>query len=87
MATILDTTLVRTPGICGGKLRIEGTRMTVNQLVTLYKQGMTALQIVEQYPQRTLSEIYTVFAWYHSHQEEFDKELAEEAREAERLTN
>jgi uncharacterized protein (DUF433 family) len=79
MPTQLDTTLVRTPGICGGRLRIDGTRMTVNQIVTLHKQGLTALQIIESYPQRTLSEIYTVLAWYHAHQAEFDQELAEEA--------
>jgi uncharacterized protein (DUF433 family) len=86
MPTLLDTTLVRTPGICGGHLRIDGTRMTVNQIVTLYKQGLTAPQIVEQYPQRTLSEIYTVLAWYHAHQAEFDQELAREAIADERAS-
>ena len=85
MPTVLDTTLVRTPGICGGRLRIDGTRMTVNQIVTLYKQGQTAPQIVEHYPQRTLSEIYTVLAWYHAHEAEFDQELAQEALVEERL--
>ena len=79
MATVLDTTLVRTPGVCGGRLRIDGTRMTVNQIVTLHKQGLTAEEIVQRYPQRTLSEIYTVFAWYYAHQAEFDQELAQEA--------
>ncbi len=85
MPTLLDTTLVRTPGICGGRLRIDGTRMTVNQIVTLYKQGLTAPQIIEHYPQRTLSEIYTVLAWYHAHEVEFDQELAQEAIGEERL--
>ena len=84
MPTVLETTLVRTPGICGGRLRIDGTRMTVNQIVTLHKQGLTAAQIVERYPQRTLSEIYTVLAWYYAHQDEFDRELAQEAAEDER---
>jgi uncharacterized protein (DUF433 family) len=84
MPTVLQTTLVRTPGICGGRLRIDGTRMTVNQIVTLYKQGSSVDEIVEQYPQRTLSEIFTVLAWYHAHQEEFDAELAEEAAGADR---
>lgn len=53
--------------------------MTVNQIVTLHKEGLTASQMVERYPQRTLQEIYTVLAWYHAHQAEFDRELAEEA--------
>ncbi len=85
MPTVLDTTLVRTPGICGGRLRIDGTRMTVNQIVTLSKQGLTAPQIIEHYPQRTLSEIYTVLAWYHAHQPEFDQELIQEAIVEERV--
>jgi uncharacterized protein (DUF433 family) len=79
MSTILATTLVRTPDICGGKLRIDGTRMTVNQIVTLHKQGLSAEHIVEEYPQRTVREIYAVLAWYHDHREEFDAELAAEA--------
>jgi len=83
MPTVLDTTLVRTPEVCGGRLRIDGTRMTVNQIIALYNKGLTAQQIVESYPQRTLSEIYTVLAWYHAHQAEFDRELAEEAAVAE----
>ena len=85
MPTLLDVTLVRTPGTCGGKLRIDGTGMTVNQIVTLYKQGLSAEEIVEQYPHRTLREIYGVLAWYHEHKEEFDQELAEEEREYYRL--
>lgn len=79
MSTVLATSLVRTPGICGGKLCLAGTRMTVNQIVTLYLQGMTPEQIVEQYPHRLIREIYAVLAWYHDHREEFDAELAEEA--------
>ena len=83
MSTTLDVTLVRTPDICGGRLRIDGTRMTVNQIVIMHRQGFTAEQIVEQYPQRTLSEIYGVLAWYHAHKSEFDQELSEEARHEE----
>jgi uncharacterized protein (DUF433 family) len=79
MSTTLDVTLVRTPDICGGNLRIDGTRMTVNQIVTLHKQGLTAEQIVEQYPHRTPREIYAVLAWYYEHKSEFDDELAAEA--------
>jgi uncharacterized protein (DUF433 family) len=87
MATVLETNLVRTPGICGGRLRIDGTGMTVNQIVTLYKQGLSAEEIVAEYPHRSLSEIYTVLAWYHAHKEQFDQELAEEAAEDERLAH
>jgi len=85
MSTTLDVTLVRTPDVCGGRLRIDGTRMTVNQIVTLHHQGHSAEQIVEQYPQRTLSEIYGVLAWYHEHKREFDRELAAESERSETI--
>ncbi len=85
MSTVLETSLVRTPGVCGGRLRIDGTRMTVNQIVTLHKAGQSPEEIVRSYPQRTLSEIYTVLAWYHDHRTEFDEELAAEAVTAEKL--
>ncbi|HEX7376726.1 MAG TPA: DUF433 domain-containing protein [Pirellulales bacterium] len=79
MPTILETSLVRTPDICGGRLRIDGTRMTVNQIVSLHNQGLSAEDIVAQYPQRGLSEVFTVLAWYHANKKEFDAELAAEA--------
>lgn len=79
MSTVLATTLVRTPDVCGGRLRIDGTRMTVAHIVWLQQQGLTAEQIVEQHPQRTIGEIYTVLAWYHDHRDEFDTEMAADA--------
>jgi uncharacterized protein (DUF433 family) len=81
MSTVLEVTLVRTPGICGGHLRIDGTGLSVNQIVTLHNQGLSAEQIVEQYPPRTLREIYAALAWYYEHKVEFDEELAAEDRE------
>lgn len=79
MPAILSTNLVRTPDICGGRLGIDGTRMTVNQIVALHRQGLTADDILAQYVQRSLTEIFTVLAWYHANKEEFDEELAREA--------
>ena len=79
MSTVLATTLVRTPDVCGGKLRIDGTRMTVNQIVLLHRQGFSPEQIVEQYSQLSGREVYAVLAWYLDHREEFDAELDAEA--------
>lgn len=39
MSVVLDSVLVRTPGTCGGRIRIVGTRITVHRIATLYKQG------------------------------------------------
>ncbi len=79
------STLVSTPGICGGRLRIEGTRITVNQIVVLYKQGYSPEEIAEQYPHLTLAQVYTALAYYHANREEIEMALAAEKSEAERL--
>jgi uncharacterized protein (DUF433 family) len=81
MSTVLATTLVRTPGVCGGRLRIDGTRMPVGRLVLLYKEGHSPEQIIENYPHLSGREVYAVLAWYHEHREEFDAELEAEAAE------
>ena len=37
----LDALLVRTPGVCSGRLHLDGARVTVLQIVTLYERGET----------------------------------------------
>ena len=85
MSAQMSTLLVSTPGICGGRLRIEGTRITVNQIVVLYKQGYSPEEIAEQYPYLTLAQVYTALAYYHANREEIEMALAAERSEAERL--
>ncbi len=37
MSVQLDAMLVRSSDICGGRLRVAATRITVNQIVALHK--------------------------------------------------
>jgi uncharacterized protein (DUF433 family) len=85
MTVALDTLLVRSPGVCGGKLRIEGTRITLLQIATLYREGMSAEEIAEQYSHLTLAQVYAALAYYHANQEEVVAELAAEAEETAQL--
>lgn len=84
MHTQINNWLVRSPDICGGRLRIEGTRITVNQIVILYKQGYTPEEIADQYPQLTLAQIYAALAYYHANKAEIESDLATEKYEAEK---
>lgn len=77
MATILDAMLVSTPDTCGGRIRIEGTRITVHRIATLYKQGLSAEDIARTYPHLSLSQVYTALAWYHANREQIEAELAQ----------
>jgi uncharacterized protein (DUF433 family) len=85
MSTEIGTLLVRSPDVCGGRVRIDGTRMTVNQLVVWYKQGYTPEEISDQYPHLTLAQVYTALAYYHANQEEIEVDLVAEKIEADRL--
>jgi len=58
MSTAIDTLLSRSPSICGGRIRIDGTRVTVHQVVTCYQRGLTAEEIVEEYPHINLAQVY-----------------------------
>ena len=77
MTVTLDAMLVKTPNICGGKLRIDGTRITVERIATLYKQGQTAEDIVQTYSHLSYSQVYLALAYYHENQAQIEAELAE----------
>jgi uncharacterized protein (DUF433 family) len=85
MSLQIETLLVSSPGVCGGRLRIDGTRVTVNQIVVWYKQGYSAEEIASEYPQLSLAQVYTALAYYHANREEIEADLLAEKEEAERL--
>ena len=85
MSVGLDAMLVCTPGTCGGRMRIDGTRITVHRIATLYKQGLGAEEIAGTYPHLSLGQVYTALAYYHANQEQIDLELAAQDKEYDRL--
>lgn len=85
MSTAIDTLLVRSPEVSGGHLRLEGTRITVNQIVVWYKQGYSSEEIADQYPQLTLAQVYAALAYYHANTAEVEADLSAEQLEAESL--
>ena len=85
MATTLDNLLVKTPGVCGGWIRLDGTRITVHRIAVLYKQGQSAEEIAETYPHLSLGQVYTALAHYHANREEIESELATTDADYDRL--
>lgn len=77
--------LVRSPEVCGGRLRISDTRVTVHQIATLYKQGEPPEEIAEHFPHLTLAQIYAALTYYHANREEIERDLQQERLEAEQL--
>lgn len=71
--------IVSTPGTCGGKPRIDGTRITVKHIVLDHQRGgMSPDEIVSTYPHLTLSDVYTALAYYHNHRAEIDANIQED---------
>lgn len=85
MSTTLDALLVKTPGVCGGRMRIDGTRITVHRIAILYKQGQQPEEILQAYPHLTLSQVFTALAYFHANRDEIEQELASEDADYEQL--
>lgn len=77
--------IVKTPGTCGGRARIAGHRVRVQDIVIWYEhQGMTPDQIVSEIPTITLSDVHSALAYYFDHVQEIQEEMrADEAYVAE----
>ena len=76
MSVTLDAMLTRSADVCGGQIRIEGTRITVHRIATLYKQGQSPEEVVQTYPHLTMSGVYAALAYYHANRDEIESELA-----------
>ncbi len=76
MSVMLDAMLARSPDVCGGRLRIDGTRITVHRIATVYKQGQSAEEIAQTYPHLSLGQVYAALAYYHANRAEIESALA-----------
>ena len=85
MSIDLDLMLVRSPDVSGGRLRIDGTQITVSQIVTLHKQGCTPEDVIENCPHIKLAEVYAALGYYHANQPEIEAELAADEANYDRL--
>ena len=70
--------IVKEPDYCSGKAAIGATRVRVNNVVYLHRQGRTADEIRVEYPGLTHAQIYAALAYYHDHKDEIEAELSED---------
>lgn len=84
MAAIIIERITKTPGVCGGKACIAGTRIRVMDIVIWYEyQGKTPDEIVSHYPTITLSDVHQALAYYYDHLDEIREEMRREDEVAE----
>jgi uncharacterized protein (DUF433 family) len=65
-----------------GVVRLGGTRVTLDTLVTAFREGATAEAIAEQYPSLHLDQVYTIIGYYLRHQSEVNTYLQRRRQEA-----
>jgi uncharacterized protein (DUF433 family) len=66
-----------------GVYRVGDTRVSLDSLVYLFREGMSVESMVESYPALTLEQVHGALAYYLANQEEIDAYLAEGERMAE----
>lgn len=81
MATITDiaTLIARSPEICGNRPCIAGTRVSVQQIALLHREGLRPIDILNDYEFLNLAQIYSALAYYYANQSEIESYLEEDA--------
>jgi uncharacterized protein (DUF433 family) len=65
-----------TPGICGGKPRIAGTRIRVQDVYVWHElQGQSADEIISNFPHLTLADVHAALSYFFDHQEEVQQQM------------
>jgi uncharacterized protein (DUF433 family) len=70
--------IVSTPGTCGGRPRIDGHRITIEDVAIWHERmGMSPDEIVSAYPSIALSDVHAALAYYYQHREQIDAAIRE----------
>jgi uncharacterized protein (DUF433 family) len=81
----LDQHIEITPGICSGKPRIAGHRITVQQVAIWHdRMGRSADEIATEY-NLELSDVYAALAYYFDNRQDIDQAIAESKQQTAEL--
>jgi uncharacterized protein (DUF433 family) len=68
-----------------GVVLVGGTRVTLDTVVSVFRQGATAEEIVYRYPVLKLADVYAVIGFYLNHQQEVEAYLQERQQKAQEI--
>jgi uncharacterized protein (DUF433 family) len=75
-----------TPGVCGGKPRIVGSRITVQNIVIWHERGgLSPDEIVSRHRGLSLADVYAALTHYHDHRDEICAQIRADEEFADRL--
>lgn len=76
MTAVVSKHIQITPGICGGKPRIAGHRIRVQDVVLWYGHlNLSPDDIVDRYPSITLADVHAALAYYYDHLEAIRQDI------------
>ena len=83
MALLAKTEPVPLREDADGVIRVGGTRVTLDTVLTAYMHGSTPEQIAQDYSALEIADIYAVIAYYLRHREQVEEYLERRHRTAE----
>jgi uncharacterized protein (DUF433 family) len=76
MRSVIRDHVKITPGVSGGKPRIAGHRIRVMDIVLWHtKLGWSPDEIVSQFPQLTLADVYAALTYYWDHKNDIEADI------------
>ncbi|MGH7138071.1 MAG: DUF433 domain-containing protein [Pirellulales bacterium] len=79
MENVIAQHITKTPGVCGGRPCIAGHRIRVQDIVVMHEmRGLSAKEILDEYPGITLADVHAALAYYFDHSEEIEEEFRKE---------
>lgn len=68
-----------------GVVRVSNTRVTLDTVVAVFKEGTTAEEIIYRYPSLQLADVYATVAFYLNHQQEVETYLQQRQQQAQEI--
>jgi uncharacterized protein (DUF433 family) len=74
----ISSHITMTPGVAGGKPRIAGRRITVQDIMFWHERlSISADEIATEFD-LSLADVYAALAYYYDHREDIDRSIAED---------
>ena len=82
MALLIESEPIPLEVDASGVVRVSGTRITLDTIVTAFSQGATAEEISHQYPSLHLADVYAVIVYYLRRREAVESYLQHQQKDA-----
>ena len=82
---VITTEVIPLETDADGVIRVSNTRVTLDTIVTAFKEGATAEEIAQQYPTVLLADIYYIIGYYLRRRKEVEEYLEKRKQEADEL--